>query len=384
MDRKIKVLQVVNTDYFLKSMVKPLVDRLIEEGYEVHVICQPGLYIKDFIRKGYKINLVRINRKISPIFNLISLYQIYKFIKKERPDLVHVHTPMAAAIGRVAAKLAKVPVIIYTAHGFYFHENMPLWKKKFYVGIEKLLGKYFTDMVLTQSKEDMLTAKKEKIIGNDSIICVGNGIDVRKFRGVSSNKKLKNSFRFNDSNKVICFVGKILKEKGVLDLISAMRIVVGEVPESRLLIVGDVLESDRDKKTIKKVKKLVKKNNLEKNIVFTGFREDIPRILSMTDVFVLPSHREGMPRSILEAMASGKPIVATNIRGCREEVVDGVTGLLIPVKDQEALAKSIIKILTNRELAVKMGEEGRKRVIKEFDEKNVLDKQMEIYDKLIK
>ncbi|MCH8282581.1 MAG: glycosyltransferase, partial [Chloroflexi bacterium] len=127
-----------------------------------------------------------------------------------------------------------------------------------------------------------------------------------------------------------------------------------------------------------------KEGELAERVVFTGFVEDVPTLMRAIDLFVLPSHREGMPRSIIEAMASGKPVVATNIRGCREEVVHDLTGLLVPVSDSKALSEAMVRILSVPELACRMGCEGRRRAEAMFDERDVLDRQVQVYHQLVK
>jgi len=378
MNRRIKVLQICTVDEVVKFLLKPLIDRLLKEGYDAQIVCSAGKYTNELKKQGYKIKSIKIERKVSPISNLISLWKIYKFIKEEKFDIVHVHTPIAAIIGRIAAKLAHTPIIIYTAHGFYFHKNMSFLKNNFHIFLEKFFGRHFTDKLFTQSYEDKLTAIKEKIVAKNKIAWIGNGVDITKF-DAPHDKRLKYSLDFNDNNKIIGFIGRLVKEKGVEELLLSMKSVIKIIPEAKLLIIGKTLSSDRGGFN----KKLITKNHLEDKITFTGLREDIPNLLSIIDVFALPSYREGMPRSILEAMASRKPVVATNIRGCREEVVDGETGLLIPIKNTDALADAIIKILSNPELAKKMGEAGRKRAIEKFDEKMVLEKELKIYQELI-
>jgi len=188
---------------------------------------------------------------------------------------------------------------------------------------------------------------------------------------------------FTPKNRVIGFVGRLVREKGVVELFEAMARVATQFPEARLLVVGDTLKSDRDTQTIARLNRIITSERLDDVVRFTGFRDDIPDLLAIMDVFVLPSHREGMPRTILEAMAAGKPVVATNIRGCREEVVDEVTGLLVPVCDPEALAEAILRLLRDEELARRIGEAGRKRVQEEFDEADVLRRQVDAYQKLL-
>jgi lipopolysaccharide/colanic/teichoic acid biosynthesis glycosyltransferase len=163
-----------------------------------------------------------------------------------------------------------------------------------------------------------------------------------------------------------------------------MRSVIEVVPEAMLLIIGDTLDSDRDKTAKLALRQAICNAGLTSRVVFAGFVEDVTDMMAAIDLLVLPSHREGMPRTIIEAMASGKPVVATNIRGCREEVVPDLTGVLVPVKEPEALATAITSLLSNPDLARQMGDEGRRRALEFFDEKIVLDRQIEVYRELVR
>ncbi|MFZ5652558.1 MAG: glycosyltransferase family 4 protein [Bacillota bacterium] len=379
--KKIKVLQVCAVDFTLKNLLLPLVDRLSAEGFEVHSVCSVGPEISDLRARGYRIETVQIMRRISPLKNAAAIFRLFRYIKEKKFDVVHVHTPVAAIVGRIAARLAGVPLIVYTAHGFYFHDGMSRWKRELFIVIEKIMGRFFTDIIFTQSEEDRETALKKGIIAADRIFRIGNGVDLQKFTLENifvSKEDKRREFNISQDAKVIGFIGRIVKEKGIVDLVQAFKKILLEISNARLLIIGDTLSSDRDVTAKQEVLSLIEKNSLEDKIIFAGYRKDINELLSIVDVFVLPSYREGMPRSIIEAMAMGKPVVATNIRGCREEVVDGRTGFLVPAGDPESLSTALIKILTDDKLAREMGREGRSRAMSEFNEKNVLDKQVSL------
>ncbi|MFH1846069.1 MAG: glycosyltransferase family 4 protein [Candidatus Omnitrophota bacterium] len=381
--KKIKVLQVVNVGFTVKNMILPLIDRALSEGYDVAVACAPGEYVEDLKTAGYKITTVEMSRTIDAFSNIKTVLQLYRFMEKEKFDIVHTHGPVTGILARVSAKLAKVPIVIYTAHGFYFHENMSLLKKKFFIFIEKIAGRFFSDMILTQSAEDKKTAIDEGIIGKDSIECISNGVKIQKFSNLDKNSDLFQEFGLSEQDKILGFTGRLTKEKGIFELVEALKILKETFSGIKLLVIGGTLKSEREKSTGAELKEFIKECGVENEVVFTGFRNDIPELMVLIDVFVLPSHREGMPRSIIEAMVSAKPVVATNIRGCREEVVHGVTGLLVPVKDSGKLGFAIKAILADKNLAEKMGQAGRERALKEFDEKLVLDREMSVYKKLI-
>lgn len=379
--RRLKVLQLCAVDFTVKNLLLPLVDRLLEEGWEVHIVCSPGPEVEALREKGYNIETIEIARRIAPLANFVSVVQLFRYMKRQGFDVVHVHTPVASVLGRIAARLAGVPLIIYTAHGFYFHEGMAWWKREILIGIEKLMGKLCTDLIFTQSREDMEIAVRRGIIARNRIFHIGNGVDVSRFNSSNlpfSRLKKREELGISGDAKVVGFIGRIVKEKGILDLIYAFDKVLAKIPEALLLVIGDNLANERDLTTKREVTALLERLNLGERIIFTGYRSDVNELLATVDVFVLPSYREGMPRSVIEAMAMGKPVVATNIRGCREEVVEGKTGFLVPVGEPSRLADAIIKILQDSRLAEHMGREARTRAEREFDERAVLARQVGI------
>ncbi|MBI2857834.1 MAG: sugar transferase [Chloroflexi bacterium] len=381
MGASFRVLQVTAADVTVKKLLLPLIDRLKADGHDVHIACSAGKYVPELQSRGYAVHPVQIERRISPLSNLRSLWALYRLIRRERFDVVHVHTPVAAVLGRVAAWMAGTPVVIYTAHGFYFHDQMAGWLRRLVVELEKLLG-HITDLVFTQSREDAVTAVQEGICPEDRVKWIGNGVDTSRFSPDLSDG-CRAGLGLSASDRVVGYVGRLVREKGIIELIEAMEEVARTVPGSKLLVVGDTLSSDRDQDTKRAIDNAIEKHGLRPRVVFAGFREDVPRVMAAIDLFVLPSHREGMPRTIIEAMASGKPVVATNIRGCREEVVPELTGLLVPLKAPKDLAEAISGILSRPSLAERMGSEGRRRAIEFFDESLVLDKQVRAYAEII-
>ena len=379
----IRVLQVASRDFTVVKLMLPLIDRLTEEGFQVTIACNPGRYTQELTAKGYSIKSADMYRRITPLNNARSIWQLYRLMRREHFDLVHVHTPIAAALGRVAALMARVPIIMYTAHGFYFHENMRWHMRKAWISIEKLLGRYMTDMLFTQSREDATTAVQEGICPKDRVVWIGNGVDTTRFT-VDPSTSVKESFGLPTSASVIGFIGPLVAEKGVLELLEGFRQALRAMPNLYLLVGGDTIDGERDKKTKEMIRGLVEDEGLASRVMFTGIVEDVPKFMRAIDLFVLPSHREGMPRTIIEAMASGKPVVATNIRGCREEVVHETTGLLVPVSNSERLSEAMVRILSDPSLARRMGNEGRRRAETLFDERDVLDRQLLIYRQLVK
>jgi len=375
-NKKIKILQVTTIDVTIYSFLIPHLQILKNNNYEVDIACRPTKFRKEIENAKFKVFPVSFNRKFYSPSNIKAFFQILKLLKKEKYQIVHTHTPVASFITRIAAKIARIPIVIYTVHGFHFHEFGNPSTNTIYYLLEKFAGQ-FMNAIITINQEDYKTAKK--MFKKKRVFKLpGIGINTRKYQPLEKNstQAIKRDLNIKTDEKVIGMIAEFNPGKRHIDLINAAKIVIKKYPQTKFILVG--IGSLKNH-----FEKLVKKLNISQNFIFTGFSEDIANLLSIINLFVLPSHREGMPRSILEAMASNKPVIATNIRGCREEVVDGETGLLFPIKNPEALADAIIKILSNPELAKKMGQAGRKRVIENFDEKMVLEKELKIYQELI-
>jgi glycosyltransferase involved in cell wall biosynthesis len=384
MPEKLKMLQICAVGFTVEKLLLPLIDEM-SGIYDVTIICSYDNVTDKLRDKGYHIENINIDRKISPFGNLKSIFKLYLYIKKEKIKIVHVHTPIAGILGRIAAKLAHVPIVIYTAHGFYFHDNMTRFKKSLFLYVEKLGGR-LCDYIFTQSTEDYYTAVNKGIISKDKIAVIGNGINIGKFNIDTIGDKLpliiRREFGIKDGDILIGIVGRVVREKGYIEWVEAARKVLKKYDNVIFIAVGDTLPSDRD--GIKSVlDRLTEDYGIGGKVIFTGSRLDIPELLSAMDIFTLPSYREGMPRSLIEAMSMSKPAIATNIRGCREEVVEGETGYLIPVNDSESLAEKLIYLIEHPELRTTMGEAARKKVEREFDERRVLGRQLEIISKLV-
>ena len=279
--------------------------------------------------------------------------------------------------------MARAPIIFNTIHGFYFNENTPFLKRRFYIFIEKIAARC-SDFIFSQNKEDIKTALQEKITQPEKIKYLGNGIDLKKFNPARFSQDFiiqkKQELGINPQKKIIGTVGRLVKEKGYLDLFQALKIVLKEFPNTLLLILGPIEKEKKDSFH----PDIVKNFNIENKVLFLGEREDIDEIYPLMDIFVLASYREGFPRSVIEASAMAKPIIATDIRGCREAVENNKTGVLVPMKNPEKLAQAIKDFLKNPEELERMGNNGREKAEREFDERMIFNKLQEEYQKFIK
>jgi len=379
---KIKVCHIASTDLAVKFLLLNQLKFLKNEGYEVWAVCSTGKWIEDIKRQGIKVKIVNFKRKISPFSDLIVLFKLFFYFKKEKFQIVHTHNPKPGLLGQLAAKAAGVPIIVNTIHGFYFHENTPFLQKKFFIFVEKIAA-LCSDLIFSQNKEDMKTAIEEKICGPQKIKFLGNGIDLQKFSSERFPKEFinqkKRELGIKSSFKVIGIVGRLVREKGYLELFATFKNLIKKFPNAILLVVGPIEPEKKDAIN----PDIVKNYGIEKNVIFLGLREDIDEIYPLMDIFVLPSWREGFPRSVIEALAMGRAVIATNIRGCREAIDDGVTGILVPPKNLEELAEAIVFLLENPEKAKEMGESGKEKAKKEFNENLIFDRIKKEYQRLI-
>lgn len=380
-----RVIQVAAIDMTHVKLLNNLNKKCLEEGIEVHCVSTYGDHVNKIKGNGFYFHNIPIARKISPISNLKSIMLMVKLFKILKPDIVHVHTPVAAVLGRIAAKIANVPTIIYTAHGFYFHEGMSPKSYKRYYMIEKYIGRFFTDYIFTQSEEDFEVAKKGKFLPNskkNNYLHISNGIDLDSDFNISNINQnnienLRKQHNIQDTDIVVSFVGRLVKEKGIIDLLNSYKYIKSNV---KFIIIGSLPDSERDNEAIKIVNNF--KDN--KNIIFTGQISNINEYLYISDIYCLPSYREGMPRSIIEAMAMKNAVIATNIRGSREEVLHNLSGYLVDTNSSKEIAFYIDKLSKDKELMESFKEYGYERATKYYNEKDVVAKQIDVMKKVEK
>lgn len=382
-----KILHICAVGFTVKHLLLPQIDYLLSQGLSVEISCSPGLEVDQLRQQGYIIHTIQIDRKISPLANFISVYQLVKLLRKEKYDLVHVHTPIAAVIGRIAAKIAGIKNLIYTAHGFPFHDQSPRKQYQFYFTIEKLMAT-ITNLILSQSEEDVKTAQKSRLCSPEKIHYLGNGVDTERFNRAqylhpSKQSQIRVSLGIpQTADLLVGTIGRMTRKKGSGYLIEAAAKLLPKFPKLHILVIGGQLSTDPEpfqEELLEKISIL----GLEKYVTLTDYRQDTPELLSLLDIFTLPTFtHEGLPRSILEAMSMSLPVVATDIRGCREAIVDGKTGFIIPPQDSNRLADTLEKLLSNPELRHTFGKASRQRIEAEYDERLVFKRLQTAYKDL--
>ena len=381
---KLKVAHLATVPITIQVFLLNQLKSLVKAGYEVTSISAPGPEVASIEAAKIRHIPVPMTREMKPLADLISLWHLYRVLRRERFTIVHTHTPKACLYGQLAARLARVPIVVSTVHGFYFHENMSSLRRCFYTAIEKIAARC-SDTIFFVSTEDAVTSRREKI-GNKSklVELQGIGIETRRFKRTALTedaiKQTRREIGLPVGVPVVGFVGRLVKEKGILELLCAAQIILQQIPETRFLIIGPVDKSKSDALT----PRIAERYGVSEHCIFTGKRQDMPELYSLMDAFVLPSHREGFPVSVMEASALGVPCIVTNVRGCREAIKDKYNGLVVPLGDVRALADAILDLLTNRDKAQKIAENGKRVALRDFDERRVFKTVETEYARLIK
>jgi len=382
-NKKIKICHISSVDITLKFVLLPNLIFLKNQGYQVYAVCSPGKWIKDIKKEKIKVKTIRFKRKISLISDLIAFVKLFFYFKKEKFQIVHTHTLKPEFWAQIAAKIAGIPIIINTIHGFDFGEESSFLKKKFFIILEKIAA-ICSDLIFSVSRAVIRTAVKEKICKPNLIKYWGGSVNVSRFnpKRFSQNFVLekKKQFGIALNSRVVGIVARLVEEKGYLELFQAFRKVLDKFPNTLLLIIG--FKEPEKKDAINP--EIVKKYNIQNNVIFLEERTDIDELYSLMDIFVLPTHREGVGASILEASAMERPVIVNNTGGCPEAVDDGKTGILVPLKNVEKLYEAIIYLFDNPEKAREMGRLGRRKILKEFNETLVFDRIKTEYQRLIK
>jgi glycosyltransferase involved in cell wall biosynthesis len=381
--RPLKVCHVTTIDWALHGLLLNQLQDFRQAGYEVSGISSDGEMVPRIEAAGIRHLPVKMTRNFTPLHDLVALWKLYCTMRREGFTIVHTHNPKPGLLGQLAARLAGVPVVVNTVHGFYFHDHMhPAWRR-FYVTLERIAARC-SDVILSQNSEDIQTAVAERICTPDKIRYLGNGIDVQRFDPATVSLddvvRKRNELGLPVESLVVGFVGRLVREKGLLELFSAARLVRQRVANVRFLFIGPIDPHKPDAVTPETAREL---GIADISYFSGGWRWDMPELYAAMDVLVLPSHREGFPRVPMEASAMKIPCIATDIRGCREAVLHNRNGLLVPVCDDRTLADAIVELLMDREKAQRLGEEGRRLALERFDERLVFDKVKAEYARLL-
>lgn len=373
-----KVAHLTTVDLSLRYLVWPQLLAVIEEGGEVVGISAPGQWVNDLEQARVRhVPLQSSTRSMNPLADLRSVWQLWRILRHEKPDILHTHNPKPGIYGRLVGRLAGVPIVVNTVHGLYATpDDPPGWRALVY--FLEWIASRFSDAELVQSREDLELMRRWRIAPREKLRHLGNGVDLLRFDpgrfDESDCERIRRDLDVGSHEFLIGVVGRLVEEKGYIELFEAARHL-----DSRctLICVGP---RDPDKEDALRQQTLAEAEAA--GVIFTGMRTDIDELYAALDLFVLPSHREGFPRAAMEAAAMGLPVIATDIRGCREVVEDGVNGRLVPVRDPAALAEAIGELIESPARREEMGKASRRKALSEFDERRVVDVIMETYREL--
>ncbi|HHW37914.1 MAG TPA: glycosyltransferase family 4 protein [Bacillales bacterium] len=371
-----KVLFCATVDYHFKAFHLPYLKWFKDQGWEVHIAASGGMDLP-YVDEKFDLPIQRspFNRE-----NLRAYKELQAIIHRHQYRIIHCHTPMGGVLGRLAARQArkKGTKIIYTAHGFHFCKGAPLLNWIVYYPIEKGLAR-FTDCLITINEEDYSLAVQRKFSAKRIEHIHGVGIDLTLFKLISleDKKERRKSYGYNPDDFLLFYAAEFNKNKNQQMLIEMIALIKSEVPNVQLLLAGEGVLFDE-------CRSLAKKIGVEKNVHFLGFRKDIQPLLSITDVAVASSLREGLPVNIMEAMATGIPIVASDNRGHRELVLNNENGWVIDRDDKDGFARKVILLAHNKDLRIKLGANGRKMMERKYGTNQILLEKSRIYTTYMK
>ncbi len=373
---KTKLLYLVTEDWFFLSHRLPLARAAKEAGYDVIVVTRVDQGGQKILDEGFRLVPVEFSRShAKPIRDFLTLLTIIRIYFQQKPDLVHHVALKPVVYGSIASMVTRIPVTVnaLTGLGFVFSSS----KKKAFLlrSIIKPVLKWFLSRksawVIVQNPDDQRLLINEKMVRKEKLFLIkGSGVDPEVYYPGSEQHEAIN----------VILTGRMLRDKGVIEFVEAAKIILRSGANARFILIGDIDPESPSSLTREELTSWVESGVVE----WLGYRKDMPELLRNSDIVCLPSfYGEGVPKSLIEAAACGKPIVTTDAPGCREIVRDGVNGFLVPVRNVEALAKAIQTLLDDPGLREMMGKKGREMVIKEFTEEKVITETLSLYKKAL-
>ncbi len=364
-----RLLHVATTDISLDLLIGPQLRAFADAGYEVHTAAGDGGHADAVRAAGHTHHVLEhATRSFALGDDVKALGELYRLFRGLRPDIVHTHNPKPGIYGRMAAKAARVPLIVNTQHGMYAQPTDRAARRLPVYALERLAATC-SDVELVQSGEDVATLRRLRVPAG-KLQRLGNGIDLERFRPPTAEERraVRAELGFGDDDVVCGAVGRLVWEKGYAELFEAAARILPQTERLKMIVVGPFDDDKGDPLSQADVDAAERAG-----VQFLGMRNDVERLYGAMDLYVLASHREGFPRSAMEAAASGLPVVATDIRGCREVVDDGTTGLLVPVRDPQALGSAIARLATDDAERSRMSAAAVERARSHFDQQTVID-----------
>ncbi len=363
MSEPLRILDVVNTDHAALNFLANRVGWInANSEFRNDVVCSTGPHLGKFDIPGARVIPFDIPRTLSPVGIARLFTKLVGHLRSTRYTIVHTHNSITGAVGRLAARATRVPLVIHTTHGFHFHEAMPARQRLPYVAAERWLARC-CDLLLCQNREEIADIRRFGLRPRQGVCHVGNGIDLRQFAPRAALPE-------NRRPTLLC-VGRLEAVKNHAMLFQALEKIRSR-HDVLLQLVGD--GPDRDQ-----LAAALAARGLTDAVEFLGYRYDIPELTAAADVVVLTSVKEGIPRALMQAAAVGVPVVATDVKGTREVVVNGRTGFLVPLGDADGFAERTIRLLDSADLRRDFGKNAVAHARREFDEVQVVQRLVRVY-----
>lgn len=316
-------------------------------------------------------------RRIQPFLDLVTFVRLYRLMRRQRPDIVHTHTAKAGALGRVAARLAGVPIVVHTFHGSVFQGYFGGLSCRVFQFIEKVLVRW-TDKVVAVSPRVAEELVRRRIAPHEKVEVIYLGLELERFRNIDKYRgELRHELRISRSAPLVGVVGRLVSIKEIPTLLRAMKELIVSKPNAVLLVAGDGPE--RDNLELEAACRL----GIGGSVRFLGFRHDLHRIYADLDLAVNCSVNEGTPVALIEAMAAGVPVVATEVGGTPDLLRNGLLGALVPSRDARALSRAMIDVLDHRERVLELAAKAQTDVIERFRSERLVADLDHLYTQLL-
>jgi len=372
-----KIMHLATVAISHRDLLMAQLTALVDAGHEVVAVSAEGDGVSEIEAQGIRFRPLEASTRGFDIrADFQAARSFVEILRDEKPDLVHTHNPKPGIYGRIAARMVGVPRVVNTVHGLYAAPDSPLTKRAVVYGLEAVASR-FSQLELVQNIEDVDLMCRTPIARTSCVRHLGNGIDLDRFRDKlddEERQEIRDELGIDRHEVAVVSVGRLVNEKGFPELLEAADM----VPSAhRFFVIGpdDPEKADALAPSARKAAEA-------RGVIFLGRRSDLQRLLPAFDLFVLASHREGLPRAAMEAAACGLPVVATNIRGCRQVVDDGENGFLVPVRNASALAAAMDKLISDPDLRDRCGVAGRAKAERDFDENVVVDRMFAAYAEL--
>lgn len=375
MSRPLKTLHLTTIDLTAYCFLRSWFRTLSQRGAQVTLACTVEKFRDELVASGAEVLHLPIERRVRPLQDLGSFLDLYYLIRRIEPDVVHTHTSKAGFLGRLAARLAGVPLIVHTIHELPENAAQSTVQKGFYWLLEWIAARMAHHLV-TVSEPNQKQILREFLCAPKKLTLIREGLDLEAYVPRRSAAEVRQELGIPVGAPLVGCVGRLEPAKGHEDLLEAFRQVLAEEPEARLVVVG---EGYQKADLLARVAQL----GLESRVLYTGWREDMLDLLGAFDVFALASHYEGLGIAILEAMALRRPTVCTAVGGVLDVVQDGETGYLVPAREPAAMAARIVELLRDPERRAAMGEVGRRRVEEHFRDEDANRKMLGLYQHLL-